>query len=401
MNVFLARQPILDEKQRVVAYEIFYRSGFVNAYTGTNHDEATSKVIIDAFHTLGLSSLTSGKPAFINFPTALIEQQVATLFPSEQLVIEVLESVRGSKEIVERCRELKEAGYTLALDDFVYSEDSEAFLDLADIVKIDLLITGASGAEEIIKRLENRQVTLLAEKVETYEAFKTAQKQGFTLFQGFFFSRPEMISAKALAPLHLVCFQLIAEANKEEMEIDRLVEIISRDVSLSYSLLRLANSAAFARRHPTKTVKQALVFLGQREIRKWVSLIALQHMCSSALEAPVMTSLVRGRFAELLAEQTKWKESKETLFLCGLFSLLDVLLQRPLAAILEEIQAPEETVELLVHGRGPYEVLGALILAYEQGQWDRVQACAHKIDLQPEAVAQAYIQALEWCPQNF
>ncbi len=400
MNVFLARQPIFDEKQRVVAYEIFYRSGFVNAYTGTNHDEATSKVIIDAFHTLGLNSLTSGKPAFINFPTALIEQQVATLFPSEQLVIEVLESVRGSKKIVERCRELKEAGYTLALDDFVYRDDSEAFLDLADIVKIDLLVTGASGAEEIIKRLENRQVTLLAEKVETHDAFKTALGQGFTLFQGFFFSRPEMISAKALAPLHLVCFQLIAEANKEEMEIDRLVEIISRDVSLSYSLLRLANSAVFARRHPTKTVKQALVFLGQREIRKWVSLIALQHMCSSSLEAPVMTSLVRGRFAELLAEQTKWKDSKETLFLCGLFSLLGVLLQRPLAAILEEIQAPEETVELLVHGRGPYEILGALILAYEQGQWDKVQTCAQKLDLQPEMVAQAYIQALEWCPQH-
>jgi EAL and modified HD-GYP domain-containing signal transduction protein len=399
VNIFLARQPILDKKQKVLAYEIFYRSGFLNVYTGTDHDEATSKVIIDTFHNLGLDALTAGKPAFINFSAALLEQEVATLFPSDQLVVEVLECVRGSEEVLEKCRQLKAAGYTIALDDFVYNEDSEPFLDVADIVKIDLLVTDKAEIREVVKRLERRSVILLAEKVETYEAFREAADLGFTLFQGYFFSRPEMVTAKALAPLHITCFELIAEANKDELDLDLLTRIISRDVSLSYNLLRLVNSAAFVRRHPAKTVKDALVFLGQREIRKWVSLIALQRMCDTDLEAPVITSLVRGRFVELVAAKTRFKDVKGMLFLCGLFSLLDVLLQRPLLQILEEVGAPEETVELLVYKRGPFKELGSLMLAYEQGQWEAVEASSQKLNLPTCEVAQAYLDALEWCPR--
>ena len=399
MNVFLARQPILDKDQKVLAYEIFYRSGLDNVYTGNDHDEATSKVIIDTFHNLGLDSLTAGKPAFINFSTALLEQEVATLFPSDQLVVEVLECVRGSEEVLEKCRQLKAAGYTIALDDFVFNEDSEPFLDVADIVKIDLLVTARGEVPEVVRRLKDRNLILLAEKVETYEAFRHAAELGFKLFQGYFFSRPEMVTAKALAPLHLICLELIAEANQEELDLSKLADIISRDVSLSYSLLRLANSAIFARRHPTKTVKDALVYLGQREIRKWVSLIALQRMCSTDLEAPVITSLVRGRFAELIAAKTRFREAKGTLFLCGLFSLLDVLLQRPLLQILEEVGAPEETIELLIHRRGPYKEIGRLMIAYEYGQWEEVEVSSQKLNLPTFEVAQAYLDALEWCPR--
>ena len=398
MHVFLARQPILDDKHNVLAYEIFYRSGFINMYTGSDHDEATSKVIIDTFHNLGLDTLTSSKPAFINFPTALLEQEVATLFPCEQLVVEVLESVQGSEEVLDKCRQLKKGGYVLALDDFVYSDDRESLLDIADIVKIDLLETKGAELEDTVRRLKERNMVLLAEKVETRQTFELALDLGFTLFQGYFFSRPEVISAKALAPLHLVCFELIAEANKSEIEIDRLTDIISRDLSLSYSLLRLANSAAFARRNPTSTVKQALIYLGQREVQKWVSLAALQHMCSTKLEAPVVTSLVRGRFAELLAEHTSFKDVKGALFLCGLFSLLDVLLQRPLEQILGDVKAPPETIELLVHGRGPYKDLGHLVLAYERGQWDAVETCARTLNIDPALVTQSYLSALDWCP---
>ena len=399
MQVFLARQPILDENQKIHAYEIFYRSGFLNHYTGTDDDEATSKVIIEAFNNLGLDAVTAGKPAFINFSTGLLEQQVATLFPHEQLVVEVLESVRGSEEVLARCRELKTAGYTIALDDFVYNEDSEPFLELADIVKIDLLGSSPEEIARVLPVLKDRKVTLLAEKVETYEAFKFATELGFKLFQGYFFSKPEMVVAKALAPLHVVCFELIRQVNSEDINFDQIAEVISRDVSLSYSLLRLVNSAHFTRRHPVKTVKQALVLLGTREIKKWVSLVALQRMCSSDLEAPVITSLVRGRFAELLAEETIWKDSKATLFLGGLFSMLDVLLQRPLASILEEVQTPNDIKELLLHGRGPYQDLGRLILAYEQGQWDQVQTHTQVLNLEHSTVAQAYLAALEWCPK--
>ena len=254
-----------------------------------------------------------------------------------------------------------------ALDDFVYNEDSEPFLDVADIVKIDLLVTDKAEIREVVKRLEGVPSSCWQKR---WRHMKPSGKQRISALRSFkaTFQPSEMVTAKALAPLHITCFELIAEANKDELDLDLLTRIISRDVSLSYNLLRLVNSAAFARRHPAKTVKDALVFLGQREIRKWVSLIALQRMCDTDLEAPVITSLARGRFVELVAAKTRFKDVKGMLFLCGLFSLLDVLLQRPLLQILEEVGAPEETVELLVYRRGPFKELGSLMLAYEQGQ---------------------------------
>lgn len=401
MNVFLARQPILDKNHRIRAYEIFYRSGFTNHYTGTDEDEASSKVIVDTFQNLGLESLTTGKPAFINFSTRLLQKQVATLFPKKQLVIEVLETVGRSDEIVEKCRELKSAGYTIVLDDFVYSKDREVFLDLADIVKVDLMTTDRRRLPELLRLLRERNLTLLAEKVETWEDFQMATELGFTLFQGYYFSRPEIVTAKRLTPMQLNCFELISEANHGELDLDQLSERISGDLSLTYSLIRLANSAAFARRHPVRTVKQALVLLGEREIRKWVTLIALQRMSITQPEAPVTTSLVRGRFAGLLAEKTRWKEQKDTLFLAGLFSLLDVLLQRPLSLILEEVQAPFHVQELLLYGRGHFRDLGGLVLSYEQGRWDDVEIIAKKLEIDVAEVTRSYLDALHWCPGDF
>ena len=400
MHAFLARQPILDDKQNLLAYEIFYRSGFLNVYTGDDHNEATANVIIDIFQNLGLHSLTSNKPAFINFPTALLEQEVATLFPKDQLVVEVLESVQGHEEVLAHCRRLKDHGYVLALDDFVYSETRKPFLEVADIVKIDILALQGTELESTVQRAKEHGMVLLAEKIETYEHYEHALDLGFTLFQGYFFSRPEIVIARVLAPLDLVCLELIVEANQPEIDLEHITEIISRDLSLTYSLLRLANSAAFGRRNPTTTVKDALIFLGQREIKKWVSLLAMQRMCNTTLEAPVITSLVRGRFAELLAEHTPLREMKDTLFLCGLFSLLDVLLQRPLMDILEEIQAPPEMIELLVHGKGPYQKLWQLVLDYERGRWDQVEAKARELNIEPALVLDAYLRTLEWCPRG-
>lgn len=398
MNVFLARQPILDVKQRIRAYEILYRSGYTNHYSAADPDEASSVVVLDTFQHLGLDSLTGGNPAFINFSSRLLAMDIATLFPSKYLVIELLESVESSPEVLEKCRELKAAGYTIALDDFVYTASSEPFLEVADIVKVDFQAADCSELADLVAVLQSRGLTMLAEKVENWEELELARDLGFTMFQGYYFSRPEIVTAKRLLPLQLICLELIAAVNRPEMDYKEVTAIISRDLSLTYSLLRLVNSAAFFPRHRIESVQQALVFLGEKEIKKWVSLIAMQQMRTTKLDAPVITSLVRGRFSELLADKTHLREKSGALFLSGLFSMLDVLLQRPMEMILEEVHAPPEVQQLLLEGSGPYEDIGSLVFAYEQGRWGDMEQYATRLRLEPEVVTQAYIEAIRWCP---
>ncbi len=396
MTVFLARQPILDANLNVFGYELFYRSGFTNHYTGVNADEASTEVIVDTFQSLGLSSLTDGKPAFINFSTALLQREIATLFPAENLVIEILETVVADENTVQNCRRLKEAGYKLALDDFAFQENLMPLLDLADIIKIDLQAVEGNALVKFIQPLKDKRYTLLAEKVETWDQFRLTRDIGFRLFQGYFFSRPEIVTAKKLDPLQISCLRLISKVNEPEFDFDELAEIISRDVSLSYSLIRLVNSAAFAKRETITSIKHALVYLGEREIRKWVSLVALRRISVTKPGIAVVTSMVRARFIELLAARTKWRPYQGLLFLAGLFSLLDVLLQKPMPDILEEIAAPAPMQELLIYGTGPFQDLWEVVLAYEKGRWRGIEDQAAALALAPRVLTEAYLEAVQW-----
>lgn len=398
INVFLARQPIFSRSQDVFAYEIFYRSGYTNHYIGTDPDKASSQVILSTFQFLGLESITAGKPAFINFSDNLLKEGVATLFPKEHLVVEILESVELDEQILEKCRQLKAAGYTIVLDDFVYRPEHLPLLDLADIVKIDFMASDRQQLENDLSKLRGRDVTLLAEKVETWDDFRCALDLGFDLFQGYFFSRPELIASKEITPLQLNYLALVAELNEPELNFDELASIVSQDLSFTYSLLRLVNSAAYARRHYISSVKHALVILGERELKKWVALMALQRMSTSRPEGPITTSLVRARFIELLAQHTEWSHRKDELYLGGLFSLLDVLLQRPLVDILDELQLAPDINEMLLRGTGNCGDLWSLMLAYERGDWDSVESWAFRLGMESASITQAYVEAIQWAP---
>lgn len=394
INIFLARQPIFGRNQDVRAYEILYRSGLTNHYTGTEADKDSSKVILGTFQHLGLENLTAGKPAFINFSSNLIKEEVATLFPKEHLFIEILESVEPDGEVLQKCRQLKSAGYTIVLDDFVCSPERLPLLDLADIVKIDFLAADRQQIQGLWQWC-GRDVILLAEKVETWDDYRLAVELGFHLFQGYFFSRPEIVVAKSLTPLQLNYLALIAKLNEPELDFDELAHIVAKDLSFTHSLLRLVNSAAFARRHYISSVKQALVVLGERGIRKWVTLVALQRMSTAKPDGAITTSLVRARFLELLAQQTRWNDRKDELYLGGLFSMLDVLLQRPLSAILDEVQLAPDINEMLIYGTGTWGDLWSIVRAYERGNWEIVESRAFKLGLEPATITKAYLQAVQ------
>lgn len=396
MDIFLARQPIFDSKQVVWAYEILYRSGSVNTFDGLDGDLASLSVMFNTFQIFGIESVTNGKPAFINFTENLINGEMATLFPKKLLVVEILENVAPKEEIIENCKHLKEMGYRIALDDFVYSEEYEDLIDLADIIKIDFLESSEEEIENISKVLKGRNIILLAEKVETREEFEYAKKLGFTLFQGYFFSKPEIMKSKKLQPIKSTALQLITEVNKEEIDFDKLDTIISRDLSITYNLLKIVNSGTFGLRHRIKSAKYALVLLGEKEIKKWIYLVILSDMGQDKPDELTRLSLIRARFAEMVAIKTRFNKQSEEMFLLGLFSLLDVMLNIPIEEVLGNVKASDTTREALINGSGEVGTIYKMIMAYEKGNWEEVLLYTEELKIDYKIVTTSYMEALIW-----
>lgn len=396
MDVFLARQPIFDSKQEVCAYEILYRSGLVNAYDGIDGDKASRQVIFNTFQTFGIENLTNGKPVFINFTENLINDEIATLFSKDILVVEILENVAPKEETVRNSKFLKEMGYRIALDDFVYSEEYESLIELADIIKIDFLDSKREETQRVSKELIEREIILLAEKVETREEFEYAKSLGFKLFQGYFFSKPEIVTVKKLNPIRSTALQLIDETNKAEIDFNKVSRIISRDLSLTYNLLKLVNSSAFGFRHKIKSVSHGVVALGEKEIKKWVYLVLINDMGQNKPDELTRLSLTRAKFAEELAINTRFKKQSEDMFLLGLFSLLDVILSKPLEEVLEEIQAPSMIKDAIIDEIGEVGLIYKLLISYEKGEWDNVLQYAEELNIDCELISMSYMEALVW-----
>ena len=396
MDVFLARQPIFDSEQRVSAYEILYRSGLVNNFDGIDGDEASREVIFNTFQTFGIENLTNAKLVFINFTESLINDETATLFSKDLLVVEILEDVLPSERVIENIKSLKEMGYNIALDDFIYKPEYEELIELADIVKIDFLLSDKEEIKRLSRDLKKRNIELLAEKVETREDFEYAKKLGFSLFQGFFFSKPEIVISKKIQPIKATCLQLVSKVNEKEIDFGKIANIVSMDLSLTYNLLKLVNSAAFGFRYRIKSVKHAVVALGEREIKKWIYLVVVNTIGEDEPDELTRLSLIRARFAELIAINTRYKKQSEEMFLLGLFSLLDVILRRPISEVLDEVKASNVIKAALIDGNGEIGIIYKMIIAYEKAEWDEVLLYAESLDIDCYLIVKAYMDALLW-----
>lgn len=396
MDTFLARQPIFDSKQVVWAYEILYRSGSINTFDGIDGDQASISVMFNTFQIFGIENVTNGKPVFINFTENLINAEMATLFPKELLVVEILENVAPKEEVIENCKNLKELGYRIALDDFVYSEEYDGLIDLADIIKIDFLESSKEEIENISKILKGRDIILLAEKVETREEFEYAKKLGFTLFQGYFFSKPEIMKSKKLQSIKSTALQLVTEVNEKEIDFKKLDTIIARDLSITYNLLKIVNSSAFGFRYRIESIKHALVALGEKEIKRWIYLVILSDMGQDKPDELTRLSLIRARFAEIVAIKTRFNKQSEEMFLLGLFSLLDVILNIPIEEVLENIKASDIIRQSLINGTGEVGTIYKMIIAYEKGNWEEVIQFTEELKIDYKIVTASYMEALIW-----
>lgn len=395
-GTFIARQPIFDRHTHVFGYELLFREGFHNFYDTLDGDYASSQTILASFLLFGMDSMTGGKRGFINFTDALLTSEAATIFPKELLTIEILETVEPTDEIISKCKKLKKAGYMLVLDDFVFHEKYRPFLELADIVKIDFRRINPQSHGVILSLAEQYPVKLLAEKVETYKEYHQALSDGYAYFQGYFFSKPEIIEGRDIPGNKLNYLNILQEVHSRDFEYSNIENIIKRDMSLSYKLLKFINSAAFGFTSKIHSIKQALTLLGIREFRKWISLMALSGMGDDKPEELVATSIIRARFAEELALKTGMKEISSDLFLMGMFSLIDAFVDKPINVILGELNLDDSIKDALIGQQGPLTDYYTLMLLHEKGNWESMESLANKLSLDEESISLSYLQAVEW-----
>jgi EAL and modified HD-GYP domain-containing signal transduction protein len=401
MQFHVARQPIFDRQQKVYAYELLYRSGFDNAFSGLDGDKATSEVITNSFLLIGLEALTRGKKAFINFPKGSLEEGIAALLPKEHAVIEILEDIEPDEKIIGICKKLKELGYTLALDDFIYDVKYTPLIELADIIKVDFLNTPVEERKNIIKTIGHSRVKFLAEKVETREELTQAIEWGYSYFQGYFFSKPVIISGRDIPGFKLTYFQLLRDINKGVIDFDQLEKLIKRDISLSFMLLKYINSSAFIFRSKIHSIKQALTLLGRNGVIQWFSLVALKSISEDKPNELIVTALSRAIFCELIAQKVGMKERSSDLFLMGMFSLIDAFLDQPLIVALQELPISDEIKNALLGEKSKFREVYDLILFYEKGEWEKIRAAAEKLRLGEEEVVEAYAKTLDMTNKIF
>lgn len=397
MDIFVARQPIFDRAQQVIAYELLYRSGKADYYDATYGDQATSEVIVNSFILIGLDVLTEGKRAFVNFTENFLRNDVATILPKELMAIEILENIEVTDQIVEHCTRLKELGYMLVLDDFTLErKQHEKLISLVDIIKVDFKNTTKAERKKIISKFNNPNIKFLAEKVETQEEFKAAWEMGYSYFQGFYFSKPAIVSGKNISGERFNILQIMVEINRKDVELEQLENIIKRDISLSYKLLKYINSVSFGLRKEIVSIKDAIVFLGLKELKKWLTLIIFGILGDEKPNQLLKTSVVRARYAELLSVEAGLINQAPEAFLMGLFSSLDAVLDKSLEEILSELPISKELCLGLINKEGEIYPFVDFVLTYEKGDWLGVTSKAKEIGISESRVSELFFEALKW-----
>ncbi|MEG6523462.1 EAL and HDOD domain-containing protein [Desulfotomaculum sp. 1211_IL3151] len=395
MELYVARQPIFDKGLNLFGYELLYRSGLSNYYSNLDGDQATSELILNSMMVIGFNKLTRGKRAFVNFSNNLLEQDFATILPAESTVIEVLEDVEPNEKLVNACKRLKRKGYLIALDDFVYQKKYTPLIELADIIKIDFLNTSREEKAQIIKRLANYRIKFLAEKIETHEDFKEAVKLGYTYFQGYFFSKPIILSGKNIPTHKLIYFHILQEINKQDFSFESIERLIKSDLSLSYKLLKMINSSAIGLRTQIQSIKQALTLLGAKGLQRWLLLVAIKGLGDEKPSELFSMALTRAYFCEQMAPKVGLKDRSSELYLIGMLSLIDAILDKPLDEILVELPISEDVKKTLLGESSILKDTYELAVCYEQGMWHNLKQLATKLNLKAKDIIDTYFNALD------
>lgn len=397
MEQFIARQPILDLNKRLYGYELLYRGVPGKLLGQVTGEQATASLLSSAFLTGDIEVISNNRLCFINFTQELLENNLPFSFPKTKVVVEILEDVEPTPQVITVCRRLKEAGYTLALDDFVYSRKFDPLLELVKIVKIDIRLTPLNTLIRTLNHLKYHNVKLLAEKVESEEEFVLANRMGFSYFQGYFFCKPQGIRIREISSIKVNLIRLLAEVTKKEIELERLREIIASDVAITYKLLRFLNSAYYYLLQKVKSVRHGVALLGEKELRNFCMLVIISELATDKPDELVRLVLVRAKLCEMLGKSADLPEGEcMNLYMTGLFSLLDAMLDCPMSEILDKLPINAVVKESLLGGKNAYTDFLNLSQAFEKNQQDECLLLQKKLSLTDDQVKACYLEAVKY-----
>lgn len=399
LDLFVARQPILDRRGGLHGYELLFRSGLVNAFGNTAPDHASASTIGTGLMGFGLDELVGEHRAFLNVTREVLLGDLLPLLPPHRVVIELLESITPDDEVLAAVRRLRGAGYTVALDDYVGDPVHEPFLPLVDLVKVDVML----GVPEVVDRFAARWRStgrpMLAEKVEDRAAWDRALAQGFTFFQGYYFCRPQIVAGRRLPASKLTLLRLMQEIANPDLDFARLERLVRQEMALSVSLLRYLNSAALGWRYRVESIEYALRVLGEETVKRWAMLLTMMGLGEGQPGELVTLSLVRARLCEAIAGAVPYEGRKLDAFLAGLLASVDALVGRPLEEVLGTMSLPAPVHAALTGADTPLGRILGYTLAHERGDWARAGALAAELGLEEGEVPRLYADATAWARQ--
>lgn len=393
--MFIARQPIFNRSLKIYGYELLYRDSETStAFGSVSSSKATASVLGGLFES-GIETIVEDARAFINFDYEFLLSDSIELIDPKKLIIEILEGVEVNETILERLKELKEKGYRIALDDFVEDYNTYPIVPMADIIKYDIIATPLHTLEVEINRALSQDKIILAEKIETELEYIKAKDMGFQLFQGYFFSKPSIISkgnSRKSTKLHY--FRLISELKEPEPSYEKLAEIIESDVNLAYRLLRVTKNKQTD--DVVESIKRALILMGLTEIQRWINILMLQDLAVDKPMELMKTSLIRSKLGEIIANHSKFKSRRNEISMMCLFSTLDAILDQPMDEALGGIMISDSIKQALINKTGDIRPILDLIEEYEKGNWEGVKSQAILIETNENEIMKAYLQAVEF-----
>jgi EAL and modified HD-GYP domain-containing signal transduction protein len=340
--------------------------------------------------------MTEGKPALINFPMGMLSDHLVNLTPYKNIIVEILETAEPSDENFDVLAKLFHQGYTLALDDFIYSTAWDRFLPFIKLIKIDIVETPLSSIAHLLPHFREYKIKLLAEKVETHEEFLQAKELGFEYFQGYFFYKPEILIGVEIESSHPFLMSIYHEVMKNGYSYKKLKSYFEHDMDLTYKLLRFVNSFFFGHTHEIKSIKQAIAYLGEVQLRKFICLIVMVKLNPQKPTVLIQNTLLRARLCEQFAKIMGLKQLTEYAFLTGLFSTIDAILDRPMEKILLSMPLAEEINIALIEQTGSLAECLAFVVAYTEGDWDTINIFIDIYDIDPANLISTCNKAYQW-----
>ncbi|MDR0918301.1 MAG: HDOD domain-containing protein [Oscillospiraceae bacterium] len=396
MESYIVRQAIVDERQNTFGYEILYTD---NRFNTTEVDETTAANAIENFlSSMDSERFLSGKTALITFTSNLLEKSIPKMFSTNKLIIQIEDSLITNPDTIKLIKKYQMQGFKFAIVDFEFAPRFFSILDIVDYIKVSFknYYTSSSSIENIVRIGKSFGKQIIGYNIESQEAYDKAKEYGCTYFQGAFVSEKLPTTIKKVDYLRSNFFLLMVAVTKDEPDVDEIEKLISRDVSLTFSLLKLVNSAYFALRNRARSVKQALVILGLGQLKHWIYLLSFKQDDGSMPDELIKISFLRATFSGELSEYVNnLMMSKSEAYLMGMFSTLGKLMQLPLEEILEQLPISDEIKNALLYQQGKAGLLYRLVLSYERADWKAISEIATDLDIPQSQIAQKYFECVE------